>query len=247
MLKTEEIRAALAALYAEQIAAAPSDYLRYHASPQAVASRVDSFMNYREFLPASGRILDWGCHHAPDSAMVRMNASASEVSITGCDFVAPDSFPVFWGYSGLDYAKLEHIVKLPFENGSFDCIIAGAALEHTAHDYESLKELYRVLKTGGRLIVTHLPNRFSYVEFAARNFRKSGFHRRLYSVSEFSMLLGRTGFYPLTIKRHRILPSQYLKPLTKAFSCYEPSIERIWPINLFCSDILAVAEKVDSM
>jgi SAM-dependent methyltransferase len=243
----EEIRHRMAELFAQQLAASPTDYLRYHASAQAIASRVNSFIEYRDFLPTSGRILDWGCHHAPDAAMVRMNAGGRSISLTGCDFMSPGSYPVFWGYSGLDFVKLEHTLKLPFDDDTFDCIIGGAALEHTAQDYESLKELYRILKTDGHLIITHLPNRFSYVEFAARNFRKTAFHRRLYSVSEFSTLLKRTGFYPLKIKRHRILPTNSLQSLTRILSRYEPAIDRIWPLNIFCGDILAVSKKVSSM
>lgn len=243
----KEIEGILAGLYAEQIARSPTDYLRYHSTEQAIASRVHSFIEYRDFLPAAGRILDWGCHHAPDSAMVRAHAGGNAISLTGCDFMAPGSFPAFWDYSGLDFVKLEHTCRLPFEDDAFDCIIAAAALEHTAQDYESLKELYRVLKTDGRLIITHLPNSLSYVEFAARHFRKTGFHRRLYSPAELSTLLKRTGFFPLKLKRHRLLPTNSFQKITKAISRAEPFLDRLWPINLFCGDIMSVAVKVASM
>jgi SAM-dependent methyltransferase len=242
-----DLRGLLTDLFAEQLAKSPSEYLQYHAADQAISSHVNCFLEYRRFLPDTGRVLDWGCHHAPDAAMIRLNAGVSAVSITGCDFLAPQTFPVFWNFSDLDFVQLNHTVRLPFEDESFDCVIGGGALEHAAQDYESLKELYRILKPGGRLIITHLPNRFSVVEFVARNIRKSGFHRRLYSASEISTLLKRSGFYPHMVKRHRLLPSNKLRTVTGLLSRFEPLIERIWPLNLFCADILAVAEKVSAM
>jgi SAM-dependent methyltransferase len=243
----KELRQMLAKLYADQIAASPNDYIRYHASDQAIASRVNSFIEYRDFIPTSGRVLDWGCQHAPDACMVRATIGQKDIALTGCDFLSPDRYPVFWDYSGIDFVRLTNNIKIPFDDETFDCVIAAGALEHTAQDYESLKELYRILKTDGHLIITHLPNRFSYVEFAARNFRKAAFHRRLYSVSEMSTLLKRTGFYPVKVKRHRFLPSNSLQSLTRRLSMYEPAIDRIWPLNLVCGDILAVSQKVSSM
>jgi hypothetical protein len=63
------------------------------------------------------------------------------------------------------------------------------ALEHTAMGYKSLKKLFRILKPDGHLIITYLPNRFSYTEFLARNLKKRDFHRRLFTIGEaFSML-----------------------------------------------------------
>ena len=82
----------------------------------------------------------------------------------------------------------------------FDRVIGSGVLEHVAMDYESLKEIYRVLKPDGRLIIANLPNKFSYAEFMARNFGKyfgnSG-HNRLYTKSKISSMLKSTGFRPL--------------------------------------------------
>jgi SAM-dependent methyltransferase len=242
----ERLRRALAQLYLEQLKLTPNDYLAYHSSEQAIASKVISFTRYRPFLPTEGRVLDWGCQHAPDAAMVR-TVRDSKVSLLGCDFLGAGTYAPFWNYAGLDFVPLEHHVILPFQDKSFDCVIGAGVLEHTAMDYESLKELFRILKPDGHLIITYLPNRFSYTEFLARNVKKRDFHRRLYTVGEVFSMLKHTGFYPLTIQRHRLLPTNNFSSITRLLSSYEPHIDRLWPLSLFCGDIIAIAQRVNSM
>jgi SAM-dependent methyltransferase len=43
---------------------------------------------------------------------------------------------------------------LPFSNDLFDCIIASEIIEHVAEPSNFVKELFRVIKKGGRLIIT---------------------------------------------------------------------------------------------
>ncbi|MHC1739854.1 MAG: class I SAM-dependent methyltransferase [Anaerolineaceae bacterium] len=43
--------------------------------------------------------------------------------------------------------------SLPFQNSSFDCIIMVDALHHVANQSKTALELWRVLKSGGRLII----------------------------------------------------------------------------------------------
>lgn len=50
------------------------------------------------------------------------------------------------------------IYKLPFKDNYFDSIIASEILEHLDDDKKALKELYRVLKKGGILLVS-VPNK----------------------------------------------------------------------------------------
>lgn len=53
--------------------------------------------------------------------------------------------------------KKSNIYKLPYENNSFDLIICSEVLEHLKDDKKALKELHRVLKPNGKLIIT-VPN-----------------------------------------------------------------------------------------
>ncbi|RPI49037.1 MAG: class I SAM-dependent methyltransferase [Acidobacteria bacterium] len=43
--------------------------------------------------------------------------------------------------------------SLPFENGSFDCVCSMGVLHHTPETGRAVRELFRVLRPGGRLIV----------------------------------------------------------------------------------------------
>jgi ubiquinone/menaquinone biosynthesis C-methylase UbiE len=44
--------------------------------------------------------------------------------------------------------------ELPFEDASFDVVTMLAVLEHIEHEQAILKEIYRVLKPGGKLVLT---------------------------------------------------------------------------------------------
>jgi SAM-dependent methyltransferase len=46
------------------------------------------------------------------------------------------------------------IETLPFENGSFDLVLALDVIEHLPNDLQALQELHRVLRPEGRLLVT---------------------------------------------------------------------------------------------
>ena len=50
-----------------------------------------------------------------------------------------------------DFADFQ---KLHYEDGSFDLVIASDVFEHIRHDAEAMRELQRVLRTGGELVLT---------------------------------------------------------------------------------------------
>jgi SAM-dependent methyltransferase len=235
--------ALLQRLYAQQGEQRPrDDYLRGHARPAVVQTQVAVFHFYARWLPARGRILDWGCRHAPDACLARARFGPA-LRIDGCDFVQPGQYDVFHRYARLDYLELDDVVRLPYESDSFDAVIASGTLEHVAMDYESLKELYRVLRPEGRLIITYLPNLLSYEEWVKRR-RGAGFHRRLYGLGDITRLLRRTGFLPLVSgyqTRLDCLPARSPLHHLLRTACW------VVPLHRFASTLCLVAAKVQSM
>lgn len=204
-----------------------SVYLREHAQPNRIAGHVRAFGEYVPHLPDRGHILDWGCHHAPDSCLLK-SAFENRFRLHGCDFVEPQVYARFHEYAGLDYRRLTDIVATPYETGSFDAVIGSGVLEHVAMEYESLKELHRILKPGGVLIVTLLPNRLSWREWGRRVIWKRDFHERCYGLAEARRLLKRTGFVPLSAKH----------------AC-DDAIP--FPLRCLCSTLTLVAHRVHAM
>jgi len=118
------------------------------------------------------------------------------VEIDGCDVSGAEQYRIFFEYSGLRYERLRDAWLLPYPNACFDAVVASGVLEHVPMDYESLKELYRVLKPAGCLILTYLPNRWSVEEWWLRFNRRPNSHRRLYSLHQTRQMLLHTGFVP---------------------------------------------------
>ncbi|MFI3289008.1 MAG: class I SAM-dependent methyltransferase [Rikenellaceae bacterium] len=72
--------------------------------------------------------------------------------------------------------------KLPFTDSSFDYVISFQVIEHIEDDSEFVSEIYRVLRDGGKAIIS-TPNR-------PISITRNPWHVREYSSGEFSTLLG---------------------------------------------------------
>jgi ubiquinone/menaquinone biosynthesis C-methylase UbiE len=49
---------------------------------------------------------------------------------------------------------LGHVEKLPFDNVSFDVVLATDIIEHVDDDNRALAEIARVLRPGGKVLIT---------------------------------------------------------------------------------------------
>jgi SAM-dependent methyltransferase len=228
-------------LYQKQLALSPDDsYLRIHARPGSVRNHVRNFLWYEPHLPPRGAVLDWGCNHAPDSCLLRARFG-DRLALHGCDFRAPGHFAAFDEFSRLAFTPLRDLVMLPYPNASFDVVIGSGTLEHTAMDYESLKQLHRVLRPDGLLVITYLPNRWSVQEWA-RRVLKRGCHQRLYGLD----WLKRSGFLPLAAE-HQMLLWDAIAEVTRLPAGLCRVLRSCVPVHRFSSTLRLIARKVTSM
>jgi SAM-dependent methyltransferase len=97
------------------------------------------------YLPANESVLDIACGTAANSAWLkeRCRYFGVDLSMTALKkSVDPDLY--------LTCSDADH---LPFSDGSFGGVIATYVLEHTVAPIETLKEMSRVVKPGGRIVL----------------------------------------------------------------------------------------------
>lgn len=233
----------LAGLFRAELDEEPDNvYLLEHSQPAAIANHVRTFQWYRPFLPLRGDLLEWGCQHGPDSCLLRAT-TGRRFDLHACDILSPDRYGRFREFADVRYKRLNDIVRLPYENDSFDGVIASGVLEHVAMDYESLKEVHRVMKRHAPLIITYLPNWLSIAEWRNRTFGRGG-HQRLYGLAETCRLLKRTGFVPRFAGHHTFAWEKLCERLGLGEGGPIPAVLRtLVPAHRFCAVLRFVAVK----
>jgi len=101
----------------------------------------------RTTLPnAKPKILDVGCGTGANLKMLAAYGSAEGVDIS------PQAVD-FCRERGLDSVKLGAIEHLPYESGSFELVTALDVVEHLDDDVAGLREMRRVLRRDGRVLL----------------------------------------------------------------------------------------------
>lgn len=97
-------------------------------------------------IPKNSLLLDVGCG---TSAAFLKAISPNLKQGFGVDFKVDDA-----QFNNIQTTQLRFDNKLPFDDASFDVVTMLAVLEHIEKEQEILKEIYRVLVPGGKLIIT---------------------------------------------------------------------------------------------
>ena len=136
-------------------------------------------------IPAGSRILDTG------AGELRYKRFCAHLNYVSQDFAQYDGQGDGVGlqtgardYSGLDIVS--DITQIPEPDASFDAIMCIEVLEHLPYPVEALRELSRLLKPGGTLIIT-AP--FCSLTHYAPHFYQTGYSRYFYEY-----WLGELGF-----------------------------------------------------
>jgi 2-polyprenyl-3-methyl-5-hydroxy-6-metoxy-1,4-benzoquinol methylase len=231
-----------------------SPFLAFHSNNDGVVmGHIRTALRYITHL-SGGTFLDWGCHHALDSWVVRQNLPSAKLH--GCDIIEPVG--KFHAAAGLDYRKLSTLSTLPYPDEMFDSVIGSGVIEHVINPSDSLKELHRVLKTDGTLVLTYIPNRFSVTE-TILSLLGGHAHSRCYTRSSVRALLLNHGFKPVEIGFHEIVPTltsasvgwmrriSLLRWIVTKLSEASPFLDRVWPLNFFGQNIYAIAKRVEQI
>lgn len=205
----------------------------------------------RLFPYIRGRVLEWGCRHGLDSCLYRMRLGDA-VELFSCDVCDGDDYRPFHEYSGLRYERLRHPFFLDYDDASFDVVTSNGVLEHVPDDDRSLGELARVLRPGGTLAITCLPNRFSYTE-ALQRLRGANAHDRLYTLRGTRAMLEAHGFAIIEARRLFMVPTMLHGIPAAAKRAYQKGsrlvwavnavLERAWPLGLLASNLMVVGQK----
>jgi SAM-dependent methyltransferase len=140
----------------------------------------------RAQAPARPRLLDAGCGTGRNLVELAPRAASAH----GVDSApAAVAFCRRRGLDGVSQSSLDH---LPFEDGSFDLLLATDVVEHLDDDAGALRELRRVAAPGARLLLTVPAYRWLW---SAHD--DSHEHRRRYTRPELVARVRAAGWAPL--------------------------------------------------
>ena len=129
-------------------------------------------MVIRHLSPSSDtHVLDWGCgdgHFSFFLLQLGFTVSAYSFAQIGKISSLLESSKRFSFY----HCKPEEPILLPYQNKTFDVVFSMGVLEHVqeyhGNELASLKEMYRILKPGGKVFIFHLPSQSSWIEMTNR-------------------------------------------------------------------------------
>ena len=131
---------------------------------------------------------------------------------------------VHWPRDGRNLAALSDELELPFMDASIDRILLVHALEHTGEAHELLREVWRVLASGGRVLAV-VPNRTGM--WAKRELTPFG-HGHPYSKGQLTRLLSDTMFSPLQWSTALHVPPSRWRVMQRLMANLEPAGETWW-------------------
>ena len=186
------------------------------------------------FSIKNSNILDWGGGLGHLSVMISLlGRNATLFSIVDKSY--------HWDKIASKYSlnivfEPEAVKSLSLKDNSFDCAISCGVLEHVretgGNELESLIELKRVLVKNGIIIVYHLPQKYSWIEFISRNFRKTYSHPYRYQKKDIEALLKKGEIGDLIkYQRYQFLPRRWTEKMPTS---YFLAILFDWLDNFLC-------------
>lgn len=117
-------------------------------------------------VAAGQRVLDLGCGTGGPARRVARSTGAAVVGVTVSQWQVAEATRVTDAAGLAGRVRFEHgdVTGLPFADGSFDAAFALETLVHVADKRAALREAWRVLRPGSRLVVADLTERVAMTE-----------------------------------------------------------------------------------
>jgi ubiquinone/menaquinone biosynthesis C-methylase UbiE len=154
-------------------------------------------------MTSGARVLDVGC--GTGELMRRLRAKHPHAVLAGLDPVAEMLAVARDKLSGNEDLRTGYADALPWGAGTFDVVVSCNMFHYISHPVEALREMGRVLRPGGSLVLTdwcddYLACRVCnlYLRLTNRAFYKT------YRQAECRELLHAAGYRDLTIERYKI-------------------------------------------
>jgi SAM-dependent methyltransferase len=159
---------------------------------------------------AAGQLLDWGCGYGQMTYLLRRRG----FQVTSFDIGAPDTaLPDIPICRELTVVRSLHPTDLPFDAASFDAVLSCGVLEHVDEssgqagaERASLREIARILRPGGQLLIYQLPQQHAWQEALIRRFGMGYSHPRRYTTKEIGEMLRAAGFEVVRVRRANLVP-----------------------------------------
>jgi len=149
------------------------------------------------------RILDVGC--GTGALLSRLNELYSQAGLAGIDPV-PKMLEIARGRLPGDAELREGWAdRLPFDDASFDVVVSNSMFHYIPQPGPALREMRRVLRTGGTLVITDWCDDFLACRICDWYLRWSNLaHRGIYGEQDCRLLLEQVELHDVQIERYRI-------------------------------------------
>jgi len=185
-------------------------------------------------IPERSEVLDWGCGYGDASFMLK--SLRPDLDVISYDIFSSSPWEVLAGKESLKKVVSDNENNVPFETERFDVILGIGVLEHVENQKNSLEEIYRILKPGGKFYIFLYPNKLSYTE----RFQKTignPHHDKPMKMKNIISLLSQSNFF--------IEDSEYQLMMPFVLSRFPKKIRRFY--NLFGNIIVVLNEILEKI
>jgi len=158
-----------------------------------------------------GRLLAWG--YGLGQMTYRLKRRGFQVVAFDIGDSATAQLPAIPVCRDWEVVDTLHPTQLPFENASFDAVLSCGVLEHVDEDsgqpgneIVSLREIARILRPGGLLLIYPLPQKTAWQEAFIRRFKLRYSHPPRYTMGEISQILHQNGYRIKHLARANRIP-----------------------------------------